>query len=382
MSESYAARPACREWRPETLQECLPGAGPFPPPVNRLIFSALALVALPLYAVDIDPKLDAAVRAALPICSDGTVRYEELQVELPRGFKGAVVRVDSASGACASQLAAILSPTGEYFLGSPWPIASEPGTTIEEKLKSFTWRNMRENMSPVVDRSKPTSSGLYPATLTQTTEAGAMPLVGEVDRDGKMFFFGHFRPASGDVRAARSKAFDAFLANAPTKGNADAAVTIIEFSDFQCPACRNASTWVDSIIARHGDKVRYVRYDLPLTGHAWAFPAALAGRAIHRQKPDLFWDYKKQVYDNQATMNAFTFWDWARAYAEDHELDMKRYDADLANQQIRNEILRGAGVALTNDVRATPSYMVNGAAVDAGHDGKALAAYVDSLIAK
>lgn len=350
--------------------------------MKRLIFSALALLALPLFAVDVDPKLDAAVRAALPVCSDGTVRYEALQLELPKGFKGVVVRVDSPSGECATQLAAVLSPAGEYFLGSPWPIANEPGDTIEEKLKSFTWRNMRENMAPVVDRSKPSASGLFPATLTQTTEAGQMPLVGEVDRDGKMFFFGHFRPASGDIRAARSKAFDAFVANAPSRGNANAAVTILEFSDFQCPACKHATGWVDPIIAKHGAKVRHVRYDLPLTGHAWAFPAALAGRAIYRQQPDLFWDYKKQVYENQATMNAFTFWDWARSYAEDHDLDLQRYDADLANQELRNEILRGAGVALTNDVRATPSYIVNGAVVDAGHDGKALAAYVDSLIAK
>jgi protein-disulfide isomerase len=349
--------------------------------VNRLVLSALVLLALPAAAADVDATLDSAIRAALPVCDDGKVVYSDLTLALPAGFKGTVVKVESASGHCATQLAGVLSPAGEYFLGSPWPIAKEPGETIEEKLKSFTWRNMRQNMDPVVDRSKKTASGLYTATLTQTTEAGRMPLVGEVDAAGTMFFFGRFRPASGDVRTSRSKVFEPYVASSPARGANDAKITIIEFSDFQCPSCKRASGWVEPILEKHSGKVRYVRFDLPLTGHAWAFPAALAGRAIYRQKPEAFWDYKKQVYENQDTMNAFTFWDWARGFAADHDLDLARYDADLASAELKAEILTGAGTAFTNDIRATPSYLVNGAIVEV-HDGAALAAYVDTLLAK
>ena len=128
--------------------------------------------------------------------------------------------------------------------------------------------------------------------------------------------------------------------------------------------------------------MRYVRYDLPLSGHNWAFGAALAGRAVHRQKPELFWEYKKQVYANQGNLNPFSFWDWARGFASDHELDLAKYDADLASAEIKNEILNAAGTALTNDIRATPSYLINGSLVDAGADGKPLADYVDKLLAK
>jgi protein-disulfide isomerase len=73
-------------------------------------------------------------------------------------------------------------------------------------------------------------------------------------------------------------------------------------------------------------------------------------------------------------------WDWARAFAQDHDLDLAKYDADLNSEAIKSDILKGAAVALSNDVRATPTYMVNGAMVDAGDDGKALAEYVDTLI--
>ncbi|HYO75225.1 MAG TPA: thioredoxin domain-containing protein, partial [Thermoanaerobaculia bacterium] len=184
------------------------------------------------------------------------------------------------------------------------------------------------------------------------------------------------------VRAARAKAFEAFSASSPAKGPANAPVTVIEFSDVQCPSCARAAGYLDPILAKHGDKVRYVRFDLPLSGHAWAFPAALAGRAIYKQKPELFWEYKKQVYANQSGMNAFMFWDWARAFAEDHELDLAKYDAELNSQETKDLLLRGSGSAFINDIRATPSYMVNGALVSAGDEGKALAAYVDSLLAK
>ncbi len=67
-------------------------------------------------------------------------------------------------------------------------------------------------------------------------------------------------------------------------------------------------------------------------------------------------------------------------FATDHELDLAKYDADLASQELKDQLLTGAGLAFVNDVRATPSYMVNGAMVDSGMDGKGLEAYVDELL--
>lgn len=351
-----------------------------PFPVKSSIFAALTLfVCAPLLAVEVDPKLDRAVRDALPVCSDVKVSYDELPVKLPTGFSGRLVRVESSRQSCDGQFAAVLSPGGGFFLGMPWLIGEEEGATLEQKFANFTWRNMQEQMKAVIDRTARTKDGLYPVTLEQLTENGRMILSGEVDPNGQVFFFGHFRTLN-DPRAARLKHFEPFLAGAPAKGAPAPAVTIVEFSDFQCPSCQRASGWVDTILAKHGDKVRYVRYDLPLTAHAWAFPAALAGRAIYRQNPEAFWDFKKQVYANQAELNAFTFWDFARAFAEDHDLDMKKYDADLRDEELKATLLKGAGAALSNDIRATPSYLVNGALVDAGDGGKALAEYVDKLL--
>jgi len=350
--------------------------------VKPLLTLVLTLsICAPLFAIDtVDPKLDRAVRELMPVCPDAKVKYEDLSVKLPPRFTGVQVTVESEHP-CGGAYTAVLAPSGAFFLGNPWPIANEEGKTVAEKLKNFTWRNLHESMTATVDPTR-NADGLFPVTLNQSSEHGKMPLNGFVDADGRVFFFGSFRPAGLDMRAARAKAFAIFAANSPSKGAANPAVTIVEFSDFQCPSCQRAAGYVDPIVARHGDKVRYVRYDLPLSGHAWAFPAALVGRAIHRQNPELFWEYKKQVYANQSGLNPFIFWDWARDFAKDHDLDLTRYDADLASAEIKAEILNGAGTAFSNDISGTPSYLVNGAVVDAGEGGKDLAEYVEKLVTK
>jgi protein-disulfide isomerase len=116
--------------------------------------------------------------------------------------------------------------------------------------------------------------------------------------------------------------------------------------------------------------------------HPWAFAAAVAGRAIYRQKPALFWEYKKQIYANQDKLNAFLIDDFARGFAQDHDLDLKKYDADVNSADLQKGIIDGAGLALSNDVRATPTYMVNGIVVDPGNDGKYLESYIAGLLKK
>jgi protein-disulfide isomerase len=240
---------------------------------------------------------------------------------------------------------------------------------------------MQMTVTPTIDRSARTADGLYRVTLAQLTEAGKINLEGEIDAAATIFFFGHFRRMSGDAREERLKVFEPLIAHSPSKGAKEPAVTVIEFSDFQCPSCKRASGLLDPILAKHGDKVRYVRFDVPLSGHTWAFAASMAGRAIFKQKPELFWDWKKHVYENQDTLTAFSFDDFARAFAESHELDMKQWDADVVSEATKAELLKGVGIAFSNDVRATPTYLINGALVDAGENGKGLEEYVEKLLA-
>lgn len=348
-----------------------------------LVFAAMT--PLTVRAADNIPAPDMVepyVKDALPVCEGATFSRTEIQHKLPANLSGSVIKLESPRGICDGQFIHVTSREGESFIGIPWFLDGVEGTTLEEKLTSFGWKNMKEHLTPVIDSTK-TRNGLYRVVLSQTTEHGKLPIEGEVDPAGTVFFFGHFHPIKESVSSWRMKTFAPFVENSPAEGAAKPDVTVIEFSDFECPSCQRASGYMTPIIANHGDRVRYVRYDTPLvTNHPWALAAAMAGRAVYRQKPELFWEYKKQVYANQEKLSAFTIDDFARGFAQDHDLDLAKYDADIASPEIKDQILRGLGVAFSNDVRSTPSYMVNGRLVEAGENGKSLAAYIDKLLAK
>lgn len=331
--------------------------------------------------VSID-KVDPMVRDALPVCGDVKITTSEMMHRLPPNLSGKVYQVESDRATCQGQYVSIYSREGGFYLGLPWFLDDAEGDTLVARLKDFTWKHMQESFEPIINPT-PTRDGLYPVQLLQTTERGKLPLEGEVDARGTVFFFGHFRPVKEGVRTSRLKAFEPYLAASPTMGAAKPEVTVIEFSDFECPSCQHAAGYLKPILARYGDKVRYIRYDLPLvTAHPWALSAAIAGRAIYRQKPELFWDYKKAIYENQEKLNAFVIDEFTRGFAQDHDLDLARYDADAASDALKTEILKGAGTALSNDIRATPSYIINGALVDAGKDGQRLEEYVAGLLKK
>lgn len=330
--------------------------------------------------VPLDEKSDKIVRKALPVCSEMTLSRAELQQKLPAGLTGFIVRAESPRHNCDGQFLLVTAPSGATYVGLPWFLTGSEGNTIEEKIQNFTWKNMQTNFTPVVER-KHNREGLFPVMLNQITERGKLPIPAVVDPEGKIVFMGTFSAPAVESSSARTQAFETFLATAPARGPAKGDVTIVEFSDFQCPSCKHSSGYAETVLAKHAGRVRYIRYDLPLMqAHPWAFAAATAGRAIYRQKPDAFWEFKKQVYANQDTLNAFTIDDFARSFAQDNELNLTKYDADVASVEIRDEILKGIGTAFANHVRSTPTFMVNGVYVDPGSDGKALESYVAGLL--
>jgi protein-disulfide isomerase len=359
--------------------------------VKRLLLSTALLlaVAVPILADDEEapappqnPKAEKLVSASLPVCSAAmTVKRVGMQHKLPPSFVGTVVRTESERSQCKGQWLSIVTEAGDHYFGMPWFLDEQAKLpTIEEKLKDFTWKNFQTPFEVKIDRTH-TRSGLFKVVLMQQYEGGKVPLQGEVDPDGKYLFIGHFSPLGTDITAERLKAFAPYAEKAPAEGGKAPKVTVIEFSDFECPSCKHAAGYLDPILKKYGSDVKYVRYDLPLMMmHPWAFSAALAGRTIYRQKPELFWEYKKQVYENQDKLTAFTIDDFAHNFAADHELDLKKYEADLASPEVRAEILNGIGVAFANNILATPSYVVNGRNVDPGDDGKPLEAYVAKLL--
>lgn len=310
-----------------------------------------------------------AVVQTVGACNAAATYTEEPYTQkLPKGLTASVVSVESDSHYCPGRYAYIKAANGDYWVGSPWILSQYEGTA-EERLKRFTTERLRQPLRATVKRDK-LFHGMYRVDLTETTENGRMTIEGLVDPDGEVFLIGNFLAKGKPASEQRLARLASLIEKSPKLGSVKAKVSVVEFSDFQCPSCQRSAVYLPTILEKYGDKVRYTRVDLPLTSaHPWAFGAAVMGRAIHRQSPAAFWEYKKAVYSSQDSLNLFTLEDFARGFIADHQLDLKKYEADIASASLKQEVLDAIGGAFSNSVVGTPTYLVDGEIVLAGPDG-------------
>jgi protein-disulfide isomerase len=92
-----------------------------------------------------------------------------------------------------------------------------------------------------------------------------------------------------------------------SKGNATAPVTIVEFSDFQCPYCKKLAETMNQLSPDERAKVRVVFHHLPLPMHAWARTAAEAAGCAQLQGPEVFWGMHDQLFANQDKLDQESF---------------------------------------------------------------------------
>jgi protein-disulfide isomerase len=143
----------------------------------------------------------------------------------------------------------------------------------------------------------------------------------------------------------------------PTKGPADAPITIIEFSDFECPFCLKVQPTLKAIERRYPGKIRWAYKHLPLSFHKMAPPAAYAAMAAHQQGK--FWQYSEQLWKRQEFLGDKLFTD----IAAELKLDMKKFNADRASKNIQAMVQMDAQQADSIGARGTPYFLVNGTAL-------------------
>jgi protein-disulfide isomerase len=138
-------------------------------------------------------------------------------------------------------------------------------------------------------------------------------------------------------------------------GPANAPVTIIEFSDFQCPFCQRVMPTLKQVRAKYGDKVRVVWKDFPLTSiHPQAFKAAEAGNCAREQGK--FWEYHDRLFTNQQALQP----EFLKKYAADAGLDAAKFNACLDTAKYSDRVQEQMGVGTGLGVASTPSLFING----------------------
>ena len=159
--------------------------------------------------------------------------------------------------------------------------------------------------------------------------------------------------------APESPVFSISTAGQPSLGSAVAPVTIVAFTDYQCPSCAAIHPALERLVKEYGDKVRLVTRDFPLTQHAEAFKAAEAAEAARDQ--GRYWEYAQLLMRNQSALSV----DKLKAYASELALDRPRFDSALDSGKFAEMVQRDIEEGMKLGINATPTLFINGRRVSA-----------------
>jgi protein-disulfide isomerase len=141
----------------------------------------------------------------------------------------------------------------------------------------------------------------------------------------------------------------------PSRGNVNAPVTVVMFTDFQCPACAAVHPILQEVLKSYAGKIRFIVRDFPLTLiHKNAFQAALAANAAGAQGK--FFEYVEILYQNQAKLDDESL----LQYASRLGLDLKRLEADLKSKKFAPDVERDLADGKIYGITGTPTIYVNG----------------------
>ncbi|MEM6794214.1 MAG: DsbA family protein [Acidobacteriota bacterium] len=172
--------------------------------------------------------------------------------------------------------------------------------------------------------------------------------------------------AEAEKSKERMAKLEASVAGRPFLGNPEAPVTIVEFSDFQCPYCARGAATVEQILEKYPQDVKVVFKHFPLGFHPWAKPAAIAANCAGNQKMDAFWTLHDKYFEKQKELKPDNVIDMSRTFLADSGLDMGAWDtcaADTESEQYKKEAASvDADMALGQSlgVSGTPGFFVNG----------------------
>lgn len=161
-----------------------------------------------------------------------------------------------------------------------------------------------------------------------------------------------------------------------SKGPESALVTIVEFSDFQCPACRGAQSLVSSVVDQYPEQVRLVFRNFPLDS-IHPYTRRVAEAAVAMNTFDKFWEYSTTLFDQQSTWSEVgsvaELDEMLTKYAIDLGVEEASFSAQLANEATGQVVANDLRLANQLGLNSTPTFFVNGKQVSAQQLSQAVA---------
>jgi protein-disulfide isomerase len=249
------------------------------------------------------------------------------------------------------------------------PVTSQPaakpvtatGLPTQETVNAFMQKMFGYDPSVTweVISIKPSSiAGISEVNVTLKNPQGQQNTKLYVAADGQRALIGEIIPFGADPFAAARIALEKGI-NGPSRGPADAPVTIVEFSDLQCPHCNEAQPTVDKLMSEEKN-ARLVFQNFPLQSHDWAAKAAAYADCIGRSSNDAFWKFMQGVYDAQSDILTTNADEKLTALADKSGVKGSDIAACAAKPETASRVEHSVALGKSLDVNGTPTLFING----------------------
>ncbi len=215
---------------------------------------------------------------------------------------------------------------------------------------SLTWK--------IVGIKPSQAEGLAEVTVLLSNPQGQQSNKLYITADGQHAVIGDIIPFGVHPFDGARKELDKGI-NGPARGPADAAVTLVEFSDLQCPHCKQAQPTIDKLM---GDEksARLVFQNFPLPSHDWAAKAAAYADCISRGSNDAFWKFLQSVYDAQTDITLANADEKLTGLADKAGVNGADIAACAAKPETTGRVQHSIALGASVDVTGTPTLFING----------------------
>lgn len=198
-----------------------------------------------------------------------------------------------------------------------------------------------------------------------------------VSQDGRYFISGDVIDLTVDPLKAVMQKID--LKGEPSRGPDDAKVTIVEYSDFQCPFCSRGYQIVEEqVMPEYKDKVKFYFKNLPLKSiHPWAEGAAIAAGCAQQQSGDGFWKVYHSLFKNQRDINQDNLKEKVTQFAKDAGLDEAKFTQCFDSKASQAQVDKDLEEATAIGANSTPTFFINGRRLEGAQPFESFKSIID-----
>ncbi len=251
--------------------------------------------------------------------------------------------------------------TAKTAPAKPAPTAASGGLPTEATVNSFLHEQFgyQEDLTWKIDSIKPSPvKELAEVTVVLASPQGQQLTRFYVAPDGQHALVGEIIPFGAKPFEPAKRLLEKGITG-PSRGPKDAPVTIVEFGDLQCPACKAAQPTIETLVASEPN-ARFVFQNFPLEMHNWAAKGAAYADCVGKASNDAFWKFVSKTYETQSDITAENADEKLTALADGAGVKGAEIAACAVKPETKSRIDASIALGKSVDVTGTPTLYING----------------------